>query len=29
LVLHKYQAPGASDLESWADTALLVAFDLA
>ena len=29
LVVDKYQAPGASDLESWGAGALLVAFDLA
>lgn len=28
LVVDKYQAPGASDLESWGANALLVAFDL-
>ncbi|HEX2053561.1 MAG TPA: nitroreductase family deazaflavin-dependent oxidoreductase [Actinomycetota bacterium] len=28
LVLGKYQAPGATDLESWGRTALAVAFDL-
>ena len=29
LVVDKYQAPGATDLESWGANALLVAFDLA
>lgn len=28
LLLEKYQAPGASDLEEWGRTALAVAFDL-
>ncbi len=28
LLLQKYQAPGASDLEAWARSALPVAFDL-
>lgn len=28
LVLEKYQAPGATDLESWGRSALAVAFDL-
>ncbi len=28
LVLRKYQAPGATDLEEWGRTALAVAFDL-
>ena len=29
LVVDKYQAPGATDLESWGASSLLVAFDLA